>query len=169
MAARACARSRMARGVPTAGSTRRVRPARRAPCRSCIGGKDGASGPLPGPPDDPLARAALTQPVAFLGGLVAGALRIDLNEEPLREWVRETAAAAGAADGAAAQPPAGSPVERKEDVAPGGGSAEDAAARPARSEGADPAAVGARAGSDPLQPDVAVGDAGGSDAGRVSS
>lgn len=37
----------------------------------------------------------LQEPVAFLGGMFAGILRLDLNEEPLKEWVRRTAEAAG--------------------------------------------------------------------------
>jgi len=37
----------------------------------------------------------LQEPVAFLGGMFAGILRLDLNEEPLKEWVTRTAEAAG--------------------------------------------------------------------------
>jgi len=33
--------------------------------------------------------------VAFLGGIFAGILRLDLNEEPLKEWVTRTVEAAG--------------------------------------------------------------------------
>lgn len=32
----------------------------------------------------------LQEPVAFLGGIFAGILRLDLNEEPLKEWVMRT-------------------------------------------------------------------------------
>jgi hypothetical protein len=46
-------------------------------------------------PDDPVLRAALTEPVAFWGGVFAGALGLDEKEEPLRGWVERTAAAAG--------------------------------------------------------------------------
>lgn len=35
------------------------------------------------------------EPVAFFGGLVAGLLRLDLQEEPLRDWVQRTSKAAG--------------------------------------------------------------------------
>lgn len=33
--------------------------------------------------------------MAFLGGMFAGILRLDLKEEPLKEWVTRTAEAAG--------------------------------------------------------------------------
>ena len=33
--------------------------------------------------------------MAFLGGMIAGILRLDLNEEPLKEWVTRTVEAAG--------------------------------------------------------------------------
>jgi hypothetical protein len=35
------------------------------------------------------------EPLAFLGGVFAGLLRLDLNEEPLKDWVAKTAEAAG--------------------------------------------------------------------------
>lgn len=35
------------------------------------------------------------EPIAFLGGVFAGLLRLDLNEEPLKDWVAKTAEAAG--------------------------------------------------------------------------
>ncbi|KAL1294476.1 uncharacterized protein LOC107618631 [Arachis ipaensis] len=35
------------------------------------------------------------EPVAFLGGVFAGILRLDLNEEPLKEWITRTVEAAG--------------------------------------------------------------------------
>lgn len=35
------------------------------------------------------------EPVAFLGGIFAGILRLDLNEEPLKEWVTRTVEASG--------------------------------------------------------------------------
>jgi hypothetical protein len=35
------------------------------------------------------------EPIAFLGGVFAGLLRLDLNEEPLREWVARTSEVAG--------------------------------------------------------------------------
>ena len=37
----------------------------------------------------------LQEPVAFFGGIFAGILRLDLNEEPLKEWVTRTVEAAG--------------------------------------------------------------------------
>lgn len=33
--------------------------------------------------------------MAFLGGIFAGVLRLDLNEDPLKEWVTRTVEAAG--------------------------------------------------------------------------
>jgi hypothetical protein len=35
----------------------------------------------------PIIRELTIQPTAFLGGLVAGFLRLDLNEDPLRTWL----------------------------------------------------------------------------------
>ncbi|XP_024637122.1 UPF0426 protein At1g28150, chloroplastic isoform X1 [Medicago truncatula] len=42
------------------------------------------------PAQDPLVKEAVKEPVAFLGGIFAGILRLDLNEEPLKEWVMRT-------------------------------------------------------------------------------
>lgn len=40
------------------------------------------------------------EPVAFMGGVFAGFLRLDLNEDPLRDWISKTVEASGiAADG----------------------------------------------------------------------
>ncbi|CAL0321079.1 unnamed protein product [Lupinus luteus] len=47
------------------------------------------------PAQDPVLKEALKEPVAFLGGVFAGVLRLDLNEEPLKEWITRTAEAAG--------------------------------------------------------------------------
>eukprot|EP00252_Welwitschia_mirabilis_P007522 TRINITY_DN1894_c0_g1_i2.p1 TRINITY_DN1894_c0_g1~~TRINITY_DN1894_c0_g1_i2.p1 ORF type:complete len:126 (-),score=22.65 TRINITY_DN1894_c0_g1_i2:102-479(-) len=47
------------------------------------------------PQEDPIAQKALKEPLAFLGGVFAGLLRLDLKEDPLREWVARTAEAAG--------------------------------------------------------------------------
>ncbi|XP_078442699.1 UPF0426 protein At1g28150, chloroplastic [Wolffia australiana] len=47
------------------------------------------------PLDDPIAKEALKEPIAFLGGMFAGLLRLDLNEEPLKDWIARTAEAAG--------------------------------------------------------------------------
>ncbi|KAK6925461.1 hypothetical protein RJ641_009787 [Dillenia turbinata] len=35
------------------------------------------------------------EPVAFMGGMFAGLLRLDLNEDPLKEWVTRTVEASG--------------------------------------------------------------------------
>ncbi|MEW5301798.1 MAG: hypothetical protein WDW36_004636 [Sanguina aurantia] len=45
--------------------------------------------------EDPLLRIALQEPVAFFGGLVVGALRLNLTEDPLKGWVDRTAELAG--------------------------------------------------------------------------
>ncbi|PNX95714.1 UPF0426 protein chloroplastic-like [Trifolium pratense] len=34
--------------------------------------------------------ATVEEPVAFWGGVFAGLLRLDLNEEPLKEWINRT-------------------------------------------------------------------------------
>ncbi|PSR89082.1 UPF0426 protein [Actinidia chinensis var. chinensis] len=47
------------------------------------------------PPDVPILKEALKEPVAFMGGLFAGLLRLDLNENPLKEWVVKTVEASG--------------------------------------------------------------------------
>ncbi|OIW07217.1 hypothetical protein TanjilG_02537 [Lupinus angustifolius] len=47
------------------------------------------------PAQDPVLKEALKEPVAFLGGVFAGVLRLDLNEEPLKDWITRTAEAAG--------------------------------------------------------------------------
>ncbi|CAI5473642.1 unnamed protein product [Closterium sp. Yama58-4] len=49
------------------------------------------------PKSDEILANAIKEPVAFFGGVVAGILRLDLNEEPLRDWVKRTADAAGVA------------------------------------------------------------------------
>ncbi|XP_071691242.1 UPF0426 protein At1g28150, chloroplastic [Rutidosis leptorrhynchoides] len=41
---------------------------------------------------------ALKEPVAFMGGMFAGLLRLDLNEDPLKEWVARTVEASGFTD-----------------------------------------------------------------------
>ncbi|CAK9151250.1 unnamed protein product, partial [Ilex paraguariensis] len=35
------------------------------------------------------------EPIAFMGGMFAGLLRLDLNEDPLKEWVTRTVEASG--------------------------------------------------------------------------
>ncbi|XP_004137400.1 UPF0426 protein At1g28150, chloroplastic [Cucumis sativus] len=47
------------------------------------------------PVGDPVLKEALKEPVAFAGGLFAGLLRLDLNEDPLKEWVKKTVESAG--------------------------------------------------------------------------
>ncbi|KAI4351959.1 hypothetical protein L6164_006257 [Bauhinia variegata] len=47
------------------------------------------------PIEDPIIKEALKEPVAFMGGMFAGLLRLDLEEEPLKEWVARTVEAAG--------------------------------------------------------------------------
>ncbi|CAD6262975.1 unnamed protein product [Miscanthus lutarioriparius] len=38
------------------------------------------------------------EPVAFMGGVFAGLLRLDLNEDPLKEWITRTVEASGIAE-----------------------------------------------------------------------
>jgi hypothetical protein len=45
--------------------------------------------------DDPILRQAIRDPVSFLGGVFAGALKLSLNEDPLRNWIERTSALAG--------------------------------------------------------------------------
>ncbi|KFK44685.1 hypothetical protein AALP_AA1G290300 [Arabis alpina] len=46
-------------------------------------------------PQEPILSEALKEPIAFMGGMFAGLLRLDLNEEPLKEWVTRTVEASG--------------------------------------------------------------------------
>ncbi|CAH2034131.1 unnamed protein product [Thlaspi arvense] len=46
-------------------------------------------------PQEPILSEALKEPIAFVGGMFAGLLRLDLNEEPLKEWVTRTVEASG--------------------------------------------------------------------------
>ncbi|XP_038688209.1 UPF0426 protein At1g28150, chloroplastic isoform X3 [Tripterygium wilfordii] len=50
------------------------------------------------PREEPLLKEALKEPVAFMGGILAGLLRLDLDEDPLKEWVTRTVEAAGITD-----------------------------------------------------------------------
>jgi hypothetical protein len=43
----------------------------------------------------PLMRDCLAQPIAFVGGLVTGALRLNLQDEPLRSWLAKQGNGAG--------------------------------------------------------------------------
>ncbi|KAI3517892.1 hypothetical protein L1887_17113 [Cichorium endivia] len=47
------------------------------------------------PSDERILKKALKEPVAFMGGMFAGLLRLDLNEDPLKEWVARTVEASG--------------------------------------------------------------------------
>ncbi|XP_057967028.1 UPF0426 protein At1g28150, chloroplastic [Malania oleifera] len=47
------------------------------------------------PMDEPILKEALKEPVAFTGGMFAGLLRLDLNEDPLKEWITRTVEASG--------------------------------------------------------------------------
>ncbi|KAK1263149.1 UPF0426 protein [Acorus gramineus] len=42
-----------------------------------------------------LAPTVSSEPVAFMGGMFAGLLRLDLNEEPLKEWLTRTVETSG--------------------------------------------------------------------------
>ncbi|XP_010499314.1 PREDICTED: UPF0426 protein At1g28150, chloroplastic-like [Camelina sativa] len=46
-------------------------------------------------PQEPILSEALKEPIAFVGGMFAGLLRLDLNEEPLKDWVTRTVEASG--------------------------------------------------------------------------
>ncbi|TVU15127.1 hypothetical protein EJB05_38630 [Eragrostis curvula] len=45
--------------------------------------------------DERILREAMKEPVAFMGGVFAGLLRLDLNEDPLKEWLTRTVEASG--------------------------------------------------------------------------
>ncbi|KAK9115480.1 hypothetical protein Sjap_014427 [Stephania japonica] len=47
------------------------------------------------PDREPILKQALKEPVAFMGGMFAGLLKLDLNEEPLKQWVTMTVEASG--------------------------------------------------------------------------
>ncbi|KAJ4894732.1 hypothetical protein Rs2_21526 [Raphanus sativus] len=49
-------------------------------------------------PQEPILSEALKEPIAFVGGVFAGLLRLDLNDEPLKEWVTRTVKASGITD-----------------------------------------------------------------------
>ncbi|KAL6493433.1 hypothetical protein OROGR_032212 [Orobanche gracilis] len=50
---------------------------------------------FPNPNQEAILKEALREPVAFMGGILAGLLKLDLNEEPLKEWVSRTVEASG--------------------------------------------------------------------------
>eukprot|EP01023_Acetabularia_acetabulum_P022177 TRINITY_DN2189_c0_g1_i1.p2 TRINITY_DN2189_c0_g1~~TRINITY_DN2189_c0_g1_i1.p2 ORF type:complete len:113 (+),score=16.52 TRINITY_DN2189_c0_g1_i1:158-496(+) len=45
--------------------------------------------------EDPVVKQFVKEPVAFFGGVFAGVLGLNLQEDPLRSWIESTAAAAG--------------------------------------------------------------------------
>ncbi|KAJ8629433.1 hypothetical protein MRB53_022756 [Persea americana] len=47
------------------------------------------------PIEDPIVKEALKEPVAFMSGMFAGLLRLDLNDDPLKEWLTRTVEASG--------------------------------------------------------------------------
>lgn len=42
----------------------------------------------------PLVREFVHKPIAFAGGFVSGILRLDLNEQPVRQWLEQQVGAA---------------------------------------------------------------------------
>ncbi|XP_062226232.1 UPF0426 protein At1g28150, chloroplastic-like isoform X2 [Phragmites australis] len=48
--------------------------------------------------DERILLEAIKEPVAFMGGVFAGLLRLDLNEDPLKEWITQTVEASGIAE-----------------------------------------------------------------------
>jgi hypothetical protein len=44
----------------------------------------------------PILQELVVQPVAFMGGLVSGLLRLNLNEDPLRSWLEKQGASPAA-------------------------------------------------------------------------
>ncbi|KMT06758.1 hypothetical protein BVRB_7g159180 [Beta vulgaris subsp. vulgaris] len=47
------------------------------------------------PSEERILKEAIKEPVAFMGGMFAGLLKLDLNEEPLKEWINKTVEASG--------------------------------------------------------------------------
>ncbi|KAH0976148.1 hypothetical protein GBA52_018047 [Prunus armeniaca] len=60
-----------------------------------LGNNDGVKAFFFNPTEEPILRDALKEPVAFMGGMFAGLLRLDLNEDPLKDWVSRTVEASG--------------------------------------------------------------------------
>ncbi|XP_031406659.1 uncharacterized protein LOC116215188 [Punica granatum] len=63
--------------------------------RVCFGYSNGVKAFFFNPNEEPILKEALKEPVAFMGGMFAGLLRLDLNEDPLKEWVTRTVEASG--------------------------------------------------------------------------
>mmetsp|Transcript_21580 Transcript_21580/g.41172 ORF Transcript_21580/g.41172 Transcript_21580/m.41172 type:complete len:138 (-) Transcript_21580:338-751(-) len=45
--------------------------------------------------EDPILKQAVQEPVAFFGGMFAGLLRLEVDDDPLKEWIDRTAEKAG--------------------------------------------------------------------------
>mmetsp|Transcript_25966 Transcript_25966/g.43527 ORF Transcript_25966/g.43527 Transcript_25966/m.43527 type:complete len:149 (+) Transcript_25966:158-604(+) len=45
--------------------------------------------------DDPILKQAVKEPVAFFGGVFAGVLKLEVDDEPLKDWIERTAETAG--------------------------------------------------------------------------
>ncbi|CAN6577689.1 unnamed protein product [Malus baccata var. baccata] len=71
--------------VPRSSSRRKLR----------LGNGNGIKAFFFNPNEEPILREALKEPVAFMGGMFAGLLRLDLNEDPLKDWVSRTVEATG--------------------------------------------------------------------------
>jgi hypothetical protein len=56
-----------------------------------------SSGSGSGPDGRPLLQAFTREPVTFLGGVIAGFLALDIEQDPLKTWVATRAAEAGLA------------------------------------------------------------------------
>ncbi|KAL5545263.1 hypothetical protein UlMin_009047 [Ulmus minor] len=64
--------------------------------RNCTSNsKNGVQAFFFNPTEEPIVKEALKEPVAFMGGMFAGLLRLDLNEDPLKEWVSRNVEASG--------------------------------------------------------------------------
>ena len=70
--------------------------------------------------DDPVLAKAAKEPVAFLGGVFAGLLRLDVKDDPLAGWIEKTSEAAGVVVA-----PAGEPAAAAAGDAAGGGGDDD--------------------------------------------
>ncbi|XP_004299449.1 PREDICTED: UPF0426 protein At1g28150, chloroplastic [Fragaria vesca subsp. vesca] len=60
-----------------------------------LGNNHGVRAFFSNPIEEPIVKKALQEPVAFMGGMFAGLLRLDLNDDPLKEWVSRTVEASG--------------------------------------------------------------------------
>ena len=85
---------------------------RRHRCRGMTGSPGGEAGPL----EQPLLR----EPGAFWGGFVAGALGLDLREEPLRTWLDDTGRDATVVQGGRAPAAAGEDAAGRDGIRPEG-------------------------------------------------